>query len=98
MIIATLTNSEGCDFDSVRLPDSRGINRKKAAIAAAKRWAAGRGGRYVLNIHEAEEIAGHVWTVTLGEWGFRGNTRKAVALQNWPMPKAASFLHQGAKA
>jgi len=79
MIIATLTNSEGCDFDSVTLPDSRGLNRKKAAIAAAKRWAAGRGGQYLLNVHEADEINGHMWTMTLGEWAYSGQCRKAVA-------------------
>ena len=80
MIIATLTNSDGCDFDSVTLPDSRGLNRKKAAIAAAKRWATGCGGRYVLNVHEAEEIAGHVWTTTLGEWSYSGSARRGVAI------------------
>jgi len=95
MIIATLTNAEGCDFDSVTLPDSRGINRKKAAIAAAKRWAAGRGGRYVLNVHEADEIAGHVWTTTLGEWAYSGQCRKAVGLYKLAYAYSGN-LHKGA--
>jgi len=95
MIIATLTNAEGCDFDSVTLPDSHGINRKKAAIAAAKRWAAGRGGRYVLNISEADEIAGHVWTTTLGEWAYSGQCRKAVGLYKLAYAYSGN-LHKGA--
>lgn len=80
MIIATLTNSEGCEFDSVTLPDAHGINRKLAAIAAAKRWAAARGGKYILNISEADEIAGNIWTNTLGEWAYSGQCRKAMGM------------------
>lgn len=79
---AMVINEQGCCFDSTEFNSKNA----KGAIAAAKKWAAGRNGRYVLNVSERAEIAGHLWTNTLGEWVYKGSTRRAVTVCNLADP------------
>lgn len=70
---ATLRNEQGCCFDSTEFT-SKNV---RAVVAAAKRWAAGRGGRCILNVSEVHEIADDIWTTTLGDWVYKGSARPA---------------------
>ena len=79
---STVTNEQNCCFDSI----SFSAKNAKAGIAAAKRWAAGRGGRYILNVSGAEEIAGQAWSSTLGEWVYKNSTRRSAKLYNLAHP------------
>jgi hypothetical protein len=79
IISATLINPEGCEFDSVVFDARWGVsNREATAIAKAKRWAAGRGGRYTL--HVDKEVINGGWLKTIGEYRYTGKCRRAVAL------------------
>lgn len=79
---ATVTNEEKCCFDSTEFT----AKNEQAAIAAAKQWAAGRGGRYILNVSEVCEIAGNNYTATLGDWVYKGSARRSVGLYNLAHP------------
>lgn len=79
---ATVTNEQGCCFDSTEFT----AKNEQAAIVAAKQWAAGRGGRYILNVSAADEIAGHIWTTALSNWVYQGSTRRSARLYNLAHP------------
>lgn len=73
---AYLVNNAGCHFDGTTFS----AKTNAAAIAAGKRWAANRGGKYKLNVSEVWELAGNDWTTTIGRWRYFGTTRNAVAV------------------
>ena len=84
IISATLTNGENCQFDTVTFDarwgaSKRDSNREAAAIAKAKRWAAGRGGEYGL---EVSILNGHGegYAKSIGEFYYSGKCRNGVAL------------------
>ena len=84
IISATLTNGENCQFDCVQFDarwgaSKRDSNREAAAIAKAKRWAAGRGGEYGL---EVSILNGHGegYAKTIGEFYYTGKCVRGVAL------------------
>jgi hypothetical protein len=89
IISATLTNGENCQFDSVQFDsvqfDSRwgASNRErakqKAAIAAAKRWAAGRGGEYGLSVAILDGH-GEGYAKSIGEFYYSGKCVRGVAV------------------
>lgn len=75
IICATLTNPEGCQFDSLRLQISAA--QENGALREIKNWAAGRSGKYTLTA-EKKAVFTDVW-IALGEWKYSGQCRKAVA-------------------
>ena len=80
IISATLTNGENCQFDSVTFDARWGVsNREAAAIAKAKRWAAGRGGEYGLEVAILNGL-GEGYAKSIGEYRYSGKCVRAVAL------------------
>ena len=79
IISAILTNSENCQFDSLKFEARWGVSCEAAAIKYAKRWAAGRGGRYGL---EVAIVNGHGegYAKTIGEFYYTGKCLRAVTL------------------
>jgi hypothetical protein len=80
IISATLTNGENCQFDSVTFDARWGVsNREATAIKTAKRWAAGRGGEYGL---EVSILNGHGegYRKSIGEFYYSGQCKRGVAL------------------
>jgi hypothetical protein len=75
IISAILTNSDNCSFDSVTFE----APSEAAGIKAAKRWAAGRGGPYGL---EVSILKGHGegYYKSIGDFYYAGKCRRAVAL------------------
>lgn len=78
IISATLINSQGCEFDSTTFYAPWVKDRDAASLAKAKRWAAGRGGRYTL--HVDKEVLSGGWLKTIGEYRYSGKCERAVAL------------------
>jgi hypothetical protein len=80
IISATLTNGENCCFDSVTFDSRWGVsNREKLAIAAAKRWAAGRGGEYGLSVAILDGH-GEGYAKSIGEFYYSGKCVRGVAV------------------
>lgn len=75
IISATLTNGDNCQFDSVTFE----AKNEQGAIAAAKRWAAGRGGEYGLEV-AIQNGHGEGYSKRIGEFYYSGKCKRAVAL------------------
>lgn len=74
IISATLTNSSTCQFDDTWFD----VKNEAEGVKAAKQWAAGRGGRYTLDITKMHRY--DAWCKTIGEFRYSGKCRRAVAL------------------
>ena len=68
IFLATLTNKSGCQFDSCKFSGAL----TDAAITRAKKWAAHRGGEYVLEVSRL--------TVVVGEYKYSGACRRGMAV------------------
>jgi len=80
IISATLTNSDGCQFDSLRLEFP--AVQERGAVRKIKNWAAGRGGRYTLDLTQIGR-----WEATcmiIGQFYYTGQCRRAVAAKEKP--------------
>jgi hypothetical protein len=71
IISATLTNREGCQFDSLQFPASS----RDGAVRLAKMWAAGRGGRYSLTLWDRTHEG---YGILLENFRYSGKCRRAV--------------------
>lgn len=78
IISATLNNSDNCQFDSCTFEAPLALDREAAAIKVAKRWAAGRGGMYGLEVAILDGRS-EGYCKSIGEFYYSGKCRKAVA-------------------
>jgi len=79
IISATLTNEEGCIFDSFNFYQSWGIKNPEAeSLKRAKQWAAGRYGQYTLDVSKSSR--NDAWWQSIGEYRYSGKCVRAVAL------------------
>ena len=72
IISATLTNNEGCQFDSLQFP----AFSRNGAVRLAKMWATGRGGRYSLTLFDRTHEG---YGILLEVFYYSGKCRRGLA-------------------